>query len=268
MGKFQRALVFQGGGALGAYEAGTYQQMYRKVSKECTDGGLFDIVAGTSIGAINSSVLVGHYLKNNSWEGSAEKLLEFWNGLMCPTTADDLFHKNSLVRTSWDYFRIFNHEIADVESARRFWSIFEFAFTPRGVTNMYKSIPHMGSKFLNPFTDFLPWWRYDYTPLRDYLSKFIDFPIKTSLEKGQPRLLLTSVDIQDFTSPLVFDSYEKLHNAPVKLNKSVEMKEEEKSNHNNGDDKWYSEYGNPENRHIVFYDGIGPDQAVLSENMQ
>jgi NTE family protein len=264
MGKFQRALVFQGGGALGAYEAGTYQQMYRKVSKECTDGGLFDIVAGTSIGAINSSVLVGHYLKNNSWEGSAEKLLEFWNGLMCPTTADDLFHKNSLVRTSWDYFRIFNHEIADVESARRFWSIFEFAFTPRGVTNMYKSIPHMGSKFLNPFTDFLPWWRYDYTPLRDYLSKFIDFPIKTSLEKGQPRLLLTSVDIQDFTSPVVFDSYEKLHNAPVKLNISVEIKEEEKSNHNNGGDKWYSEYGNPENRHIVFYDGIGPDQVLAS----
>jgi NTE family protein len=77
-------------------------RLYRKVSKECTDGGLFDIVAGTSIGAINSSVLVGHYLKNNSWEGSAEKLLEFWNGLMCPTTADDLFHKNSLVRTSWE----------------------------------------------------------------------------------------------------------------------------------------------------------------------
>jgi predicted acylesterase/phospholipase RssA len=55
MGKFQRALVFQGGGALGAYEAGTYQQMYSKVRKESLDDGLFDIVAGTSIGAINSS---------------------------------------------------------------------------------------------------------------------------------------------------------------------------------------------------------------------
>jgi predicted acylesterase/phospholipase RssA len=81
MGNFHRALVFQGGGALGAYEAGTYQQVYRKASKESTDGRLFDIVAGTSIGAINSSVLVGHYLKNNSWKGSAEKLLEFWEGL-------------------------------------------------------------------------------------------------------------------------------------------------------------------------------------------
>lgn len=263
MGNFQRALVFQGGGALGAYEAGTYQQMYKKVSKESTDGRLFDIVAGTSIGAINSSVLVGHYLKNKSWEGSAEKLLEFWEGLMCPTVADSLFDRVSPVRISWDYFRMFNHEIADAESARRFWSIFEFAFSPRGVANMYKSIPYMGSKFLNPFTDFLPWWRYDYTPLRDYLSKFIDFPIKTSLEKGQPRLLLTSVDIQDFTSPVVFDSYEKLHDAPVKRSAVIERKGKESSG-SNGGGNWYSEYGNSDTRHIVFYDGIGPDQVLAS----
>ena len=276
MGNLQRALVFQGGGALGAYEAGTYQQMYKKVSKESTDGRLFDIVAGTSIGAINSSVLVGHYLKNKSWEGSAEKLLEFWEGLMCPTMADSLFDKNSLVRISWDYVRKFNHDIADAESARRFWSIFEFAFSPRGVANVYKSIPQMGSKFLNPFTDFLPWWRYDYTPLRDYLSKFIDFPIKTSLEEGQPRLLLTSVDIQDFTSPVVFDSYQKLHDAPVKRSAGVKRKVKEgssnssggsSSSNSNGDDgsgRWYSEYGNSESRHVVFYDGIGPDQVLAS----
>ena len=268
----QRTLVFQGGGALGAYEAGTYQQIYRKASQESTnDDRLFDIIAGTSIGAINSSVLVGHYLKNKSWEGSAEKLLEFWEGLMCPTVADSLFNRVSPVRISWDYFRMFNHEIADAESARRFWSIFEFAFSPRGVANMYKSIPYMGSKFLNPFTDFLPWWRYDYTPLRNYLSKFIDFPIKTSLEKGQPRLLLTSVDIQDFTSPVIFDSYEKLHDAPVKHSATVERKvkvdssnSSSSSSNGDGNGKWFSEYGNSESRHIVFYDGIGPDQVLAS----
>lgn len=268
MGNFQRSLVFQGGGALGAYEAGTYQQMYRKVSKESIDDRLFDIVAGTSIGAINSSVLVGHYLKNSSWEGSAESLLEFWEGLMCPTIADSLFTKDSTVRISWDYLRTFNHDIADAESARRFWSIFEFAFSTRGVTNMYKSIPYIGSKFLNPFTDFLPWWRYDYTPLRTYLSKFIDFPIKTSLEEGQPRLLLTSVDIQDFTSPVVFDSYQKLYDAPVKRGATVDRQKGEEvvssSSRPNFGGKWYSEYGNSDNRHIVFYDGIGPDQVLAS----
>jgi hypothetical protein len=50
-----------------------------------------------------------------------------------------------------------NPSIADSESARRFWSIFEFAFTQRGVPNMYESVPKWDSKFLNPFMDFLPW---------------------------------------------------------------------------------------------------------------
>src|SRR5918996_44604 len=261
----QRAIVFQGGGALGAYEAGTYQQIYEKAKKETHNGSLFDIVAGTSIGAINSGVLVGHYLKNNSWDGSGEKLLEFWEGLMCSTLADRIFDKRSMGRIVWEYLRTFNRDIADADGARRFWSIFEFAFTPRGVNNMYNSIPQMGSKFLNPFTDFLPWWKYDYTPLRNYLSKFVDFPIKTSLEKGQPRLILTSVDIEDFTSPVVFDSYEKLHGAPVKRNKATEREEGKRNKSNDGGDrKWYSEYGGPESRHIVFYDGIGPDQVLAS----
>ena len=255
----QRALVFQGGGALGAYEAGTYQQIYKKVSHENPDGRLFDIIAGTSIGAINSTVLVGYYLKNNSsWKGSAEKILEFWEGLMCPTIADNLLGKNPVVRSSWDYLHTINSSIADSESARRFWSIFEFAFTLRGVPNMYECIPKWGSKFLNPFTDFLPWWRYDYSQLRSYLSKFVDFPIKTSLEKGQPRLLLTSVDIQDYTTPVVFDSYEKQHDAQINRNTIAEGKEERANS------RWYSEYGNSENRHVVFYDGIGPDQVLAS----
>lgn len=38
------------------------------------------------------------------------------------------------------------------------------------------------------------------------------------------------------------------------------------NDNNDGDSggKWYSEYGNPESRHIVFYDGIGPDQVLAS----
>jgi len=220
------------------------------------DGRLFDIVAGTSIGAINSSVLIGHYLENNSWDGSDEKLLEFWEGLMCSSIADSLFHRHSLVRIYWDNMKILNQDLADAENARRFWSIFEFAFSPRGVPNMFKSIPHLGSKFLNPFTDFLPWWKYDFTPLKNYLSKFVDFPIKTRLEDGQPRLLLTSVDIQDFSSTVVFDSYEKLHDAPEKNDHRLDDKgidnntrgsdskldNNDNSNKNIKKGRWYSEY--------------------------
>jgi NTE family protein len=137
---------------------------------------LFDIIAGTSIGAINSAVLMGHYLKNNnSWKGSAEKILEFWEGLMRPTIADELFDNNIFFRNSWNYLHTTNPSIADAESARRFWSIFEFAFTLRGVPNMYECIPKWGCKFLNPFTDFLPWWRYDYSELRSIFQSLSIF---------------------------------------------------------------------------------------------
>jgi NTE family protein len=51
----QRALVLQGGGALGAYEVGVFKALYDKLF---TPGEpLFDIVAGASIGAVNSCIL-------------------------------------------------------------------------------------------------------------------------------------------------------------------------------------------------------------------
>jgi predicted acylesterase/phospholipase RssA len=40
------------------------------------------------------------------------------------------------------------------------------------------------------------------------LEKFAKFPISTSFENGEPRLLLVAVDVQEAT-PVVFDSYEK-----------------------------------------------------------
>jgi NTE family protein len=59
----QRALVLQGGGSLGAYEAGAYQALYERITKKDRDKGkrdrpVLDIVAGTSIGAINAAIIV------------------------------------------------------------------------------------------------------------------------------------------------------------------------------------------------------------------
>jgi NTE family protein len=57
----QRALVLQGGGALGAYEVGVLKVLCKKLTKGTengqTDEPLFHIVAGTSIGAMNAAVL-------------------------------------------------------------------------------------------------------------------------------------------------------------------------------------------------------------------
>jgi NTE family protein len=40
------------------------------------------------------------------------------------------------------------------------------------------------------------------------LGKFAKFPISTSFENDEPRLLLVAVDVQD-AIPVILDSYEK-----------------------------------------------------------
>jgi Patatin-like phospholipase len=67
-----RALVLQGGGALGAYEAGVFKALMEKITKEDETNGeinrpLFDIVAGSSIGAANAAILVSYVVQNKNW---------------------------------------------------------------------------------------------------------------------------------------------------------------------------------------------------------
>ena len=61
-----RVLVLQGGGALGAYQAGVYQAL-------CDRDFRPDWVAGTSIGAINAALIAG-----NAPEKRIEALRDFW----------------------------------------------------------------------------------------------------------------------------------------------------------------------------------------------
>src|SRR5215510_14231507 len=65
--RFQIVLVFQGGGALGAYQAGVYQALH--------EGGIEpDWVSGVSIGAINSAIIAG-----NPPRKRLDRLREFWD---------------------------------------------------------------------------------------------------------------------------------------------------------------------------------------------
>src|ERR1700760_4880289 len=63
----QVVLVLQGGGALGAYQAGVYQALQEA-------GVEPDWIVGTSIGAINASLIVG-----NAPQDRLARLNEFWN---------------------------------------------------------------------------------------------------------------------------------------------------------------------------------------------
>lgn len=67
--KHRTALVLQGGGALGAYQAGVYQAMHEN---DLTP----DWVVGTSIGAINAAIIAG-----NEREFRIQRLREFWESV-------------------------------------------------------------------------------------------------------------------------------------------------------------------------------------------
>src|SRR5581483_5683971 len=62
----QVVLVFQGGGALGAYQGGVYQALHEAGIEP-------DWVVGTSIGALNGAIIAGNEIASR-----LERLREFW----------------------------------------------------------------------------------------------------------------------------------------------------------------------------------------------
>src|SRR6202051_2214043 len=62
----QVVLVLQGGGALGSYQAGVYQALHEAGIEP-------DWIIGTSIGAINASLIAG-----NAPQNRLPKLRQFW----------------------------------------------------------------------------------------------------------------------------------------------------------------------------------------------
>jgi NTE family protein len=93
---FERiALIVQGGGALGSYQAGVYQAL--------AEANLHpDWVAGISIGAINSALIAG-----NTAEKRVERLRGFWEAITAPPFGIPDFYepRGELARTLVNHAR-------------------------------------------------------------------------------------------------------------------------------------------------------------------
>ena len=212
MGKFQdnqRALVLQGGGSLGAYEAGSYQALYEKITKADIEKGenekpFLNIVAGTSIGAINAAIIVSYVTENKTWEGSSERLNEFWEYLSKESPLDQIPGFTAW----WDYLHDHIYAgFASGEAARRYYSSKQFAIT--GVPTVFSPlVPLVDTRYFDPQNI---WYRFDSGPLKRSLERFARFPISTTYDDKsslpQPRLILVSVDVAE-GAPVTFDSYE------------------------------------------------------------
>jgi NTE family protein len=221
----QKALVLQGGGSLGAYEAGVFNVLYYWITKQNDasreNDNVFDIIAGTSIGAINAAFLVSHVITKRkeenksvreSWEGSAEKLEEFWKLQLASNVNLSRWWPFSWDEKLWTYvwnkLNETNSDIATGEAARRYYSAKEFIIN--GAPNVFspRLPPKIDYKFFDNFIVPNTWYRYDNSRLKETINRSIKFPIGTSKLNEEPRLLAISVDVEEGET-VTFDSYVK-----------------------------------------------------------
>ena len=216
--KIQRALVLQGGGALGAYEAGVLNILSRNLRMEDKENGeenrlLFDVIAGTSIGAMNGAILVSQYLETKSWEKASEELEKFWTDQVSLKSLDI----GELSKPWYDEWVKKNPTTASEEAARRYYSVKKLLLN-QVRNNMYYRLEYIKD---DRFFDTLQlhtqdpsscfnndWLLHSNKPLRESIEKYARFPILTDFKNKQPRLLVCSVDVAEGVI-VTFDSYPK-----------------------------------------------------------
>jgi len=171
------ALVLQGGGALGAYQAGVMEGL--------DEAGITpDWVAGISIGAINAALIAG-----NAPAARVGALNDFWNTVATPASglalpndwASALAPREGPARVWWNQWQAAR---ALVEGQQGF-------FTPRGPA------PWLGWPLAPDQASF-----YDTAPLKATLERLVDFD---RLNHGPMRLSVAAVDVASGNFE-VFDS--------------------------------------------------------------
>ncbi|HTH99095.1 MAG TPA: patatin-like phospholipase family protein [Stellaceae bacterium] len=136
-------LILQGGGALGAYQAGVYQALH--------EAGLEpDWIAGVSIGGINSAIIAG-----NPPERRLEKLEEFWHLV---TSRD--------VAAAW----------LDGDDPRKWRNMFSaMSSVFFGQPGFFK--PNLMNAWLSPRGAKTATAMYDTQPLKETLERLVDFDL-------------------------------------------------------------------------------------------
>jgi NTE family protein len=139
------ALVLQGGGALGAYQAGVYQALHEAGIEP-------DFVAGVSIGAINGAIIAG-----NPPERRMERLRSFWETITArPAGA-----------WSWPF------AVDGDEPRRAVNTVAALQAMLFGQPGFF--VPNHPNPWLSPRGSKTATSIYDTAPLRETLSRLVDF---------------------------------------------------------------------------------------------
>ncbi len=171
MSQQDTVLILQGGGALGAYQAGVYQQLHEAHTP-------LDWIIGTSIGAINSALIAG-----NPPETRITQLRAFWDSL-----APDAVSRGSFWPTFSPWMNLTNN-------------LNTLNAITQGVNGFFK--PRFGAAWdINAKVPIEEAGFYDTSPLKATLEKYVDFDY---LNDGPIRVSICAVDI-DSGQGVVFDS--------------------------------------------------------------
>jgi NTE family protein len=162
---FERiALILQGGGALGSYQAGVYQALAEAKLPP-------DWVAGISIGALNSALIAG-----NPPQKRVEKLREFWEAITTPPFGIPDF--------KWFDFQ---GEIAHswINQARSLGALLG------GASDFFK--PRVPPPYLYPNGTLEALSYYDVAPLKATLERLVDFDL---INAGAMRFSVGAVNVR------------------------------------------------------------------------
>ena len=188
----ETVLVLQGGGSLGAYECGVYKGFNK-------NGIIFDVLAGSSIGAINTSIIAS--AQNAGIDEPSSILEDFWLSL-----SENMSFPNQFLQSPFPFM--------SSDEMMAIWSSF--------YSMLYGNPKAFLPRWFNPGSKdyFMPYkwtYLYDKTPLKKTLKQYIDIDKLKKIDrhrnnnnnnkdnKAPSRLIITSTDIQK-GEPVIFDS--------------------------------------------------------------
>src|SRR5690242_3136562 len=162
------ALVLQGGGALGSYQAGVYEGLHEA-------GIMPNWFAGISIGSINAAIMAG-----NAPELRVPRLLEFWETICRSALLPDATLEERITAMAGNGTT--RAAISALAAGRALLGGQDGFFTPR--------IP---PPFLWPFGGIAATSFYDTTPLKQTLERLVDFD---RINARETRLSVGAVEIE------------------------------------------------------------------------